>query len=65
MFAKFAHPTFLTDMRPLLPAAEAQKLDEAATQRTFEQVFTQFIVRLPGEPWKRTEEMKRKFNVLQ
>lgn len=64
MFAKYAHPSFLTDMRPLLPAAEAGKLDDAFTRRTFEKVFREFIVRLPGEPWKRTEEMKKRFQVL-
>lgn len=64
MFAKYARPTFLTDMRPLLSAKEAAKLDQAATKRAFEKVFSQFIVRIPGEPWARTEEMKQKLNVL-
>ncbi len=64
MFAKLAAPSFLTDMRPLLAAGEAAELDEAATQKTFEKVFRHFIVRLPGAPWARTEEMKKKFNVL-
>lgn len=64
MFVKLANPSFLTDMRPLLSAAEAVKLDEAATKQTFERVFSQFIVRIPGSPWARTEEMKKKFGVL-
>lgn len=64
MFTKYANPSFLTDMRPLLSAAEAAKLDDAATKRSFEKVFSEFIVRIPGDPWPRTEEMKQKFNVL-
>jgi len=64
MFVKIANPSFLTDMRPLLSAPEAAKLDEVATKRNFERVFSEFIVRIPGEPWKRTEEMKQKFDVL-
>jgi hypothetical protein len=64
MFTKLATPSFLTDMRPLLSAAEAVKLDDTATKQTFEKVFTEFIMRLPGDSWARTEEMKRRFNVL-
>ncbi|HEY4300107.1 MAG TPA: nucleotidyl transferase AbiEii/AbiGii toxin family protein [Candidatus Didemnitutus sp.] len=64
MFEKYANPSFLKDMRPLLPAAEAAKLDDAATKRSFESVFNAFIVHIPGEPWPRTEEMKQKFGVL-
>ena len=64
MFAKLTKPTFLTDIRPLLPAEQAMKLDDAATKRIFERVFDNFIVRLPGDPWARTEEMKKHFGVL-
>jgi predicted nucleotidyltransferase component of viral defense system len=64
MFAKYADPSFLTDVRPLLSAAEAARLDDAATKRSFEQVFSAFIIRIPGDPWARTEDMKREFNVL-
>ncbi len=64
MFEKYANPSFLKDMRPLLSAAEAAKLDDAATKRSFESVFTEFIVRIPGEPWARTDEMKQRLDVL-
>ncbi|WP_043586807.1 nucleotidyl transferase AbiEii/AbiGii toxin family protein [Geminisphaera colitermitum] len=64
MFAKYANPTFLTDMRPLLAANEAQNLDETATKRIFERVFTEVITRIPGKPWARSDEMKRTLGVL-
>lgn len=35
MFAKLARPRFLLDMKPLLPAARAQALDEASTAGAF------------------------------
>ncbi|MBE7539427.1 MAG: nucleotidyl transferase AbiEii/AbiGii toxin family protein [Opitutaceae bacterium] len=64
MFAKYANPTFLTDMRPLLSAQAAQDLDEAATKRMFERVFSKVIVRIPGKPWARSDEMKERLGVL-
>jgi len=58
MFAKLENPAFLTDLRPLLPAQEAARLNEAATHQAFARVFAGFVVRLPGEPWARTESTK-------
>lgn len=63
MFAKLAAPTFLADMRPLLSADAALRLDDDAIKRTFEKVFASFIQRLPGDPWAKSEEMKQRFNV--
>lgn len=63
MFAKLANPAFLTDMRPLLPADQAEKLDETSTKTAFAKVFTNFIVRLPGEPWAKSEAMKQRFDL--
>jgi predicted nucleotidyltransferase component of viral defense system len=63
MFAKLANPAFLTDMRPLLPADQAEKLNEASTKAAFTKVFTHFIVRIPGEPWAKTELMKERFGL--
>lgn len=63
MFAKLATPRFVLDMRPLLPAAEAEKLTEDSTRELFVNVFTEFIDRLPGDPWARTEEMRRRFGL--
>ena len=38
MFAKLANPAFLTDMRPLLPADQAEKLNETSTNAAFAKV---------------------------
>lgn len=64
MFSKLANPAFLTDMRPLLPADQAEKLNEASTKAAFAKVFTHFIVRIPGEAWAKTEAMKQRFALL-
>jgi predicted nucleotidyltransferase component of viral defense system len=63
MFAKLANPRFIIDMKPLLPAADAERLTEDSTRLLFQAVFTQFIDRLPGDPWVRTDEMKQRFQV--
>ncbi|MBI2716205.1 MAG: nucleotidyl transferase AbiEii/AbiGii toxin family protein [Rhizobiales bacterium] len=63
MFAKLATPRFVLDMRPLLPAAEAEKLTEESTRELFLNVFREFIDRLPGDPWARTDEMKERFQL--
>ena len=63
MFAKLANPAFLTDMRPLLPADQTEKLNEASTKAAFAKVFTHFIVRIPGESWAKTEAMKQRFGL--
>jgi predicted nucleotidyltransferase component of viral defense system len=63
MFTKLANPRFLTDMRPLLPAAQAEALTDAATMAAFNRVFYGVIDRLPGDPWLRCEEMKARFGV--
>lgn len=63
MFAKLANPRFVVDMRPLLPAAQAEQLTEENTRDQFRAVFTRFIDRLPGDPWARTDEMKERFGI--
>ncbi len=63
MFAKLANPRFLLDVRPLLPAAQAEALTEATTADSFRRVFTMLIDRLPGEPWGRTQAMKERFGI--
>ena len=63
MFAKLANPRFLLDVRPLLPAAEAQALTEEATADWFRRVFTMLVDQLPGEPWGRTPAMKERFGI--
>ena len=63
MFAKLANPRLLLDVRPLLPAAEAQALTEEATADWFRRVFTMLVDQLPGEPWGRTPAMKERFGI--
>ena len=63
MFAKLANPRLLVDMRPLLPAAQVEALTEESTAASFRRVFVALIDRLPGEPWGRTETMKRRFGI--
>lgn len=61
MFAKLANPRFLTDMRPLLPAAQALLLTDESTKAAFAKVFTQIIDLIPGDPWVRVAEMNARF----
>ena len=61
MFAKLANPRFLLDLRPLLPAAQAETLTKETTADSFRHVFTMLIDRLPGEPWAGTQAMKECF----
>ena len=63
MFAKLANPRLLLDVRPLLPAAEAEALTEEATANWFRRVFTMLVEQLPGEPWGRTPAMKERFGI--
>ncbi len=63
MFAKLANPCFLLDVRPLLPAAQAEALTEETTADSFRRVFTMLIDRLPGDPWGRTQTMKERFGI--
>ena len=63
MFAKLANPRFLLDLRPLLPAAQAEALTEESTAVSFRRVFTILVDRLPGEPWGRTPAMKERFGI--
>lgn len=61
MFAKLANPRFILDMRPLLPADQAEALTDQTTKKLFIDVFSSLIGRLPGDAWSRTREMKERF----
>jgi predicted nucleotidyltransferase component of viral defense system len=63
MFAKLANPNFVVDMKPLLPAVQAEQLTEEGTRDQFREVFVRLIDRLPGDPWARTDEMKERFEL--
>jgi hypothetical protein len=57
MFVELGHPSLLADIRPLLAADEAERLDDARMRAAFASVFTRFIARLPGDPWARSSEL--------
>lgn len=63
MFAKLANPRFLTDLKPLLPAVQAEALTDASTKAAFVRVFERLVVRISGDPWVRTGEMKQRFGL--
>jgi predicted nucleotidyltransferase component of viral defense system len=63
MFAKLAAPRFMADIRPLLSADQAELLTEDAIQRAFVAVFTTLIGIMPGEPWAKTSDMKKRFGI--
>jgi predicted nucleotidyltransferase component of viral defense system len=63
MFAKLANPRFLTDMRPLLPAAQSDLLTDDSTKVAFRKVFTHIIDLIPGDPWVRLAEMNERFGL--
>jgi len=63
MFAKLTNPGFLADMRPLLAAAEAERLTAEAIKVAFAHVFHRFVALLPGDPWVHTDEMKERFAI--
>ena len=63
MFAKVANPRLLTDMRPLLPLAQAEALSADATKEAFERVFEGLVVKIAGETSVRTDEMKERFGL--
>lgn len=63
MFAKLQNPGFLSDLRPLLPAPQAQSLNEETMKEAFVSVFVHLITGIAGEPWRRTEEMAKRFEV--
>jgi len=63
MYGKLARGRFMSDIRPLLPAAQAEALTEASTADAFRLVFTELVDRLPGEEWLKTAEMKERFGV--
>ena len=63
MFAKLANPGFLTDIRPLLSADQAERLDDDAVAEAFRSVFVTLIRKLSGEQWAKTDEMIERFSI--
>lgn len=63
MFQKLGNPAFLTDMRPLLAADEAQRLTDTSAKTAFSKVFFGFVTRIPGDPWAETNDMIEKHGI--
>ena len=63
MFAKLNNPGYITDLRPLLAASEAPRLNDETMKTAFTKIFSRFIVLIPGGPWQRSDEMKERFGV--
>lgn len=63
MFAKLRKPGLLTDLRPLLATVEGAGLTEQKAKEAFARVFSELIVLLPGCPWAKTEDMKKRFAI--
>ncbi len=63
MFAKLANPGFLSDVRPLLAAEQAERLTDKTMKTAFADVFTRLVGNLPGDRWARTEEMIERFGI--
>ena len=63
MLAKLANPRLLLDIRPLLPAAEAEALTENATADAFQRVFVDLVDRLPGQAWAKTDAIKERYGI--
>ncbi len=63
MFAKLAKPRLLLDVRPLLPADQAEALTKESRANLFRRVFTMLVDRLAGEPWGKAPAMKKRFGI--
>jgi predicted nucleotidyltransferase component of viral defense system len=63
MFAKLRKPGLLMDLRPLLSTVEGEGLTEQTAKDTFAKVFSELIVLLPGDPWAKTQVMKKRFGI--
>ena len=63
MFAKLNSPGFLTDLRPLLAADQAETLTETSVKQAFTKIFSSLIALIPGERWAQTDDMARHFDI--
>jgi predicted nucleotidyltransferase component of viral defense system len=64
MFGKLRNPRFLKDVRPLLSAERAAKLTDTAAKEAFRKVYFALIVKTPGTPWAKSDEMMGRFGIL-
>ena len=63
MLAKLVDPGFLSDIRPLLSARDADALSDESMNAAFMDVFDVLIAQIPGNPWARTDDMKKRFGL--
>ena len=63
MFGKLARAELADDIRHLLPAVEAAKVDDEMVKSAFTRVFVDLVSRLPGERWARTEGLAGQFGI--
>ncbi len=63
MLAKLARGNLLLDLRPLLSADSAMRIDDGATGDAVRAIFEGLIAEIPGEPWARTPEAKKRLGI--
>jgi predicted nucleotidyltransferase component of viral defense system len=63
MFAKLAAPRFVTDIRPLLSAEEAELMTDDAVRQAFIAVFRDLIGLIPGASWAKTPERLERYGL--
>ena len=63
LFARMAHPAFLTDIRPLVPSDFAESLNEKTTKAAFRRVLLELINLIPGDDWMQTPDMIELFEL--
>lgn len=65
MFGKLDRPNFMSDVRPLLTADEAERFDDKAAVAAFVAVFSRIIRQIPGEPWARTADKIEQYGLAE
>lgn len=63
MLAKLARGNLLLDLRPLLSADAAARIDDGATGDAVRAIFEGLIAEIPGDAWARTPEAKERLGI--
>jgi predicted nucleotidyltransferase component of viral defense system len=63
MLAKLAAPSFVTDIRPLLSAQEAELMTDDAVRQAFVSVFRDVVMLLPGASGAKTPERLERYGL--
>jgi len=64
MLSKLAHAGFLTDIRPLLSADDADALTNEAVKAAFMDVFNRLVAQIAGAPWAKTDEKLAQYGLV-